>query len=212
MKNHFYLSLLFFLIIFGLTSCSSVFTSLYGIKKIKPIDETTILKYANKYKIPVADVYEIDSTYFSYLFSLDTIKFKSQIKNHYQPLQALYYNKTGQLLSFQVNCYVGGFPNLKWNRNETLTTFPPKQQAPIDSIVQLGTQMNYLNPLSKTEKFSMESYDYIVIIYWNRFMGRQSKRLIRFIIDNCKLEEKGKIKIIYANSDNILAKKIVQQK
>ncbi|NBX78943.1 MAG: hypothetical protein EBQ94_00935, partial [Flavobacteriales bacterium] len=200
MKNHFYLSLLFFLIIFGLTSCSSVFTSLYGIKKIKPIDETTILKYANKYKIPVADVYEIDSTYFSYLFSLDTIKFKSQIKNHYQPLQALYYNKTGQLLSFQVNCYVGGFPNLKWNRNETLTTFPPKQQAPIDSIVQLGTQMNYLNPLSKTEKFSMESYDYIVIIYWNRFMGRQSKRLIRFIIDNCKLEEKGKIKIIYANS------------
>ncbi len=212
MKNHFYLSLLFFLIIFGLTSCSSVFTSLYGIKKIKPIDETTILKYANKYKIPVADIYEIDSTYFSYLFSLDTIKFKSQIKNHYQPLQALYYNKTGQLLSFQVNCYAGGFPSLKWNRNETLTTFPPKQQAPIDSIVQLGTQMNYLNPLSKTEKFSMESYDYIVIIYWNRFMGRQSKRLIRFIKDNCKLEEKGKIKIIYANSDNILAKKIVQQK
>jgi len=206
MKIRILISPLFILTFFGLTGCSSILTGLYGIKEIKTIDEKTIVKYAKKYKIPVVDNYELDTAYFSYLFSLDTTEYKTQIKNHYQPLQALYYDKTGHLTSFQVNCYAGGFPNLKWDRNAIMTTFPPKQQAPVDSIVQLETQMKYLKPLSQTAKLSSGSYDYIVIVYWNRFMGRQSKRLIRFIKDNSKLETEKKIKIIYANTDNIIAR------
>ena len=175
-------------------------------KKIKSIDEKTIYNYAKIYNIPSDDVYELDTAYFSYLFSLDTAKYKSQIKNHYQALQALYYDKSGHLTSFQVTCYTGGFPNLNWNRNATMTTFPPKQQAPLDSIVQLKTQMIYLKPLSQTKKLPSDSSDFTVIVYWNRFMGRQSKRLIRYVQDNCKLEPKRKIKILYANTDNIFVK------
>jgi len=194
------LTLITLTFVFGLTGCSSIFTGLYGIKKTKIVDEKTVVRYAKKYNIPSADNYELDTAYFSYLFSLDTTKYKSQIKNHYQPLQALYYDNSGHLKSFQVNCYAGGFPNLKWDRNEIMTTFPPKQQAPIDSIVSLETQMKYLKP-----KLSTESYDYIVIVYWNRFMGRQSKRLIRFVQKNIKLENEKKVKLIYANTDNIFA-------
>jgi hypothetical protein len=190
---------------FGLTSCSSIFTGLYGMKKTNTVDEKTIVQYAKKYNIPNADSYELDTTYFSYLFSLDTTKYNSQIKNHYQPLQVLYYDKSGQLTSFQVNCYAGGFPNLKWDRNEIMTTFPPKQQAPIDSILSIETQLKYLKPLSQTTKLLNDSYDYIVIVYWNRFMGRQSKRLIRFVQDNSILAIGTKVKIIYANTDNIFA-------
>ena len=189
----------------GLTSCSSIFTGLYGMKKTKTVDEKTIVRYTKIYNIPAVDSYELDTAYFSYLFLLDTTKYKTQIKNHYQPLQALYYDKSGRLTSFQVNCYAGGFPNLKWHRNEILTTFPPKQQAPIDSIVSLETQLKYLKLLSQTTKLINDSYDYIVIVYWNRFMGRQSKRLIRFVQDNSKLETGKKVKIIYANTDNIFA-------
>ncbi len=206
MRSH--LSFFTFLVltsIFGLTSCTSIFTGLYGVKKTKTIDEKTIARYTKRYNIPITDSYELDTAYFSYLFSLDTTKYKSQIKNHYQPLQALYYCKSGQLKSFQVNCYAGGFPNLKWDRNEIMTTFPPKQQAPIDSIVTLETQLKYFKPLSQTSKLSIESYDYLIIVYWNRFMGRQSKRLIHFIQDNSKLETKKKVKIIYVNTDNIFA-------
>jgi hypothetical protein len=188
---------------FGLTSCSSIFTGLYGMKKIKTVDEKTIVRYAKKFNIPDVDSYELDTAYFSYLFSLDTTKYKTQIKNHYQPLQALYYDNSGHLKSFQVNCYAGGFPNLKWDRNEIMTTFPPKQQAPIDSIVSLDTQMKYLKPLSQTSKLFVDNYDYILIVYWNRFMGRQSKRLIHFVQKNSKLAKEKKVKIIYANTDNI---------
>ena len=206
MKRH--LSIFTFLVltfIFGLTSCTSIFTGLYGMKKTKTVDEKTITRYSQKYNIPTADSYELDTAYFSYLFSLDTVKYKSQIKNHYQPLQALYYDNLGYLKSFQVNCYAGGFPNLKWDRNEIMTSFPPRQQAPIDSIVSLETQMKYIKPLSQTSKLSVDNYDYIVIVYWNRFMGRQSKRLIHFVQENSKLEKEIKVKIIYANTDNIFA-------
>lgn len=206
MKRHLSIfTILALTFIFGLTSCTSVFMGMYGMKKTKTVDEKKIARFAKKYNVPASDNYELDTAYFSYLFSLDTTKYKSQIKNHYQPLQALYYDNLGHLGSFQVNCYAGGFPNLKWDRNEILTTFPPKQQAPIDSIVPLEAHLKYLKPLSQTEKIQTDNYDYIVIVHWNRFMGRQSKRLIRFVQDNSKLETDKKVKIIYANTDNIFA-------
>ena len=205
MKTHKLVWTIIMLAFFGLTSCTSIFTGIYGMKKMKNVDENTIARFAKKYNIPASDNYEIDTAYFSCLFSLDTTQFKQEIKNHYQPLQALYYDNSGELKSFQVNCYAGGFPNLKWDRNEIMTTFPPKQQAPIDSIVPLETHLKYLKPLSQTEKIRPVNYDYIVIVHWNRFMGRQSKRLIRFVQDNSILAIDTKMKIIYVNTDNLFA-------
>lgn len=192
-------------VLFGLTSCSTMIQGLYGIKNLEAVDEKTILRYSEKYNIPNSDSYVLDTAYISFLFALDTMSFKEQRKNHYQPLQALYYGKDRQLKSLQVNCYAGGFPNLKWDRNETLKTFPPKKQAPIDSIVSLNTQLKYLRPVFPTKPFSPEEYDYIVVIYWSKFMGRQSKRLIRYVDENVKLATDQKIKVIYVNTDNIFA-------
>jgi hypothetical protein len=199
---------IFTLLFFELTSCTPIFTGLYGIKKVKTVDENMIVRYSKKYNIPIADSYEIDTTYFSFLFSLDTALYKEQIKNHYQPLQALYHDKSGQLQSFQVNCYAGGFPNLKWERNKIMTTFPPQIQAPLDSIVPLETHLKYLKPLSRTTKFQAHNYEHIVIVHWNRFMGRQSKRLIRIVQENCKLVKDKKVKIIYANTDNLFIERL----
>lgn len=206
MKRQLFYSFIFLIFVCALTSCTSILKSLYGIREVKTVDEATILKYAKKYYIPTTEIYEIDTAYFSYLFSLDTVKFKAQIKNHIQPLQALYYDNKGYLISFQVNCYAGGFPNLKWDRNGIMTTFPPKQQAVIDSMVNLETQIKYLKPISQLGKINIETQDYVVIVYWNRFMGRQSKRLIRFVQENSMLDSGKKIKIIYANNDNIFAR------
>lgn len=203
MKRRTLILSIFSLIFFGLISCSSIFTGIYGMKKTKAIDENTVAKFAKKYDVPAADSYELDTAYFSYLFSLDTAQFKQELKNHSQPLQALYYDNSGQLKSFQVNCYTGGFPNLRWDRDDIMTTFPPKQQAPIDSIVPLETHLKYLKPLSETKTIQTDNYDYIVIVHWNRFMGRQSKRLIRIVQDNSELVTDKKVKIIYANTDNL---------
>jgi hypothetical protein len=185
-----------------MSSCSSIITGLYGMKNYKVVDEKTITKYSKKYNIPLADSYQLDTSYISFLKSFDTSLYKEQIKNHYQPLQALYYNNKGELKSFQINCYTGGFPNLNWERDSIMTTFPPKIQAPIDSIISLETQIKYIRQLSNTKKHSTDNYDYTIVVYWNRFMGRQSKRLIRLVKQNAEMTNK-KIKIIYVNSDNI---------
>lgn len=190
-------------LIFGITGC----TALYGIKENTRVDEKMIVRYSNQYNIPIADGYELDTSYYSFLLSHDKVRHKEQINNHYQPLQALYFDKSGQLQSFQINCYAGGFPNLQWDRNGIMTTFPPGKQAPIDSLMPLDVQMKYLKPLSQTIKFAPGQYDCIVVVYWNRFMGRQSKRLIRFVQENTKLETKKKVKIIYVNNDNLFAGK-----
>ncbi len=188
--------------IFLLSGCSTIFSTLYGIKNYKKVDENIIVKYSKKYNIPLTDSYELDTSYLSFLRRLDTALYKEQIKNHYQPLQALYYDNNGRLKSFQINCYVGGFPNLNWNRNDIMSSFPPKAQAPIDSIMDLPTQIKHLRKLSYSKTISIDNYDYHVIVYWNRFMGRQSKRLIRLVQQNSKNTDK-KVKILYVNTDNI---------
>lgn len=202
-KITFTLKILFLFFILGLISCSTIVEGMYGMKKTKPIDEKSITDYSKKYNIPSADSYEIDTSYLTFLYSLDTALYEKQTHNHYQPLQALYYDKTGNLQSFQINCNAGGFPNLKWDRNEIMTTFPPKQQTLLDSILPFKIQLKYLRPLSQTQSFLAGSYDYIVVVYWSKFMGRQSKRLIHFVQENCKLATDKNVKIIYANSDNI---------
>jgi len=205
-RQIFILTILTFIIGFGLTSCSTILSKLYGIKEKKPVDENTIYRYSKKYDIPSEDCYEMDTSYLSFLKSFDTTIYKTQIKNHYQPLQALYFDETGQLQSFHVNCNAGGFPNLKWNRNNIMQTFPPGQQTPEDSILSLDEQLEHLKPLSQTKKFNPENFEYIVVVYWNRFMGRQSEKLVQVIQENCKIATDKKVKIIYVNNDNIFAR------
>jgi hypothetical protein len=198
---------LLLLVFLGFTRCSPVILRLYGMKKPKTVSEKTILHYSKKYRIPETDLFILDSNYISFLLSFDSSKFNRHIKNHYQPLQALYYNKNGALESFHVNCYAGGFPNLKWNRNGTFETFPPQQQAQLDSLISLKKQFEYFQPLKNTSVLSgSNTYDFFVVVFWSRFMGRQSKRLLHQVQKNSQLSLQQKVKIIYVNNDNAFSK------
>ena len=81
MKTRILVPILFILTLFGLTSCTTIFTGMYGMKKTKTVDEKTIARFAKKYNVPATDNYELDTAYFSYLFSLDTVKYKQEINN-----------------------------------------------------------------------------------------------------------------------------------
>lgn len=164
-----------------------------------------MVKYSCKYNIPLTDSYRLDSQYSRYIFSFDTALYKEQQKNHYQPLQALYYNSNGKPESFQINCYAGGFPNLNWNQYGTMQVFPPKQQAPLDSLLPLDTLLKLIHPLRTTSSFSAYDYDYIVIVCWSRFMGRQSKILVEQVQHNMTLAAGKKVKVIYVNNDQLFA-------
>jgi hypothetical protein len=198
MKKIQYLVILFFM----LQSCSSLLLKTYGLKTMKPLTAEEIIRQGKKYKIPASDAYELDSTYYTFVKSLDTSRYKQVQKDHFQPLQAIYYDKTSQMCAFHINCYCGGFPNLKWNRNGNFETFLPKQQAPLDSVFTLEKQLSFMQPLAHQETLTITPFDYVVVVHWSRYMGRQSKRLIALVQKNAGLTNRERVKIIYVNSDN----------
>lgn len=168
-------------------------------------DENTQAKFEKKYNIPAESSYQLDTSYFSFVAGWDTL-FKQERKDHLQPLQALYYNEKGELISFHVNCYAGGFPNLKWNRNGVMESFPPGQQAPLDTLLSLQKQLEFLNPTSRSQK-EIKTTDYTVVVYWSAYMGRQSKRLIKQVQKNSNLLKGDHLQILYVNSDQAILEK-----
>lgn len=189
-----------------LSGCSGILYTLIGAHEAKMLDEETILYYSRLNKIPEKDNYILDTAFFSFVSAWDTAHYRLQKKNHLQPLQALYYNKQDNLQVFIINCYAGGFPNLKWNRKGSLDTFLPKRQAPVDSLLPLETLMQYVKPLPGAA-LPNDSSEYTVVVMWNYFMERQSKRLIKAIRKNTALAKGSRIRLIYINNDNLFAGK-----
>jgi hypothetical protein len=191
--------LLFTLFIF-LTGCMAIL----GVHSPKQKTGDQILKAAKKLNIPKSDVFALDTTYYNYIFSFDRKKYGQQIKNHYQPLQALYFDRGGSLVKFYINCYAGGTFKLNWDREGRLQSFLPKDQAPLDTLLDLTKQLRFLKPLSTSNPGDLKTgaYDFTVIIYWNIFMRRYSKHLIKEIRKNIALANGKTVKVIYLNTDN----------
>lgn len=178
---------------------------IYGIQDTHSISDSSLNVYAGHFKIPLADNYSMDTSFATFIHSFDTTQFKYQIKNHYQPLQALYFDKTNHLVKYYINCYAGGFPTLKWNRNGNLNIFLPKDQAPLDTLLTLDKQETFLKSTKNSKPPDFSNYDYTVFIYWNLFMKRHSRHLIKSIRKNCTLAYNYSVKIVYVNNDNLFA-------
>jgi hypothetical protein len=190
-------------------SCSPLFNGIYGLKKQKTLSQNQIQHTARKYSIPVESSFVLDTTFFTYLGQFDSLIYQNSRNNHAQPLQVLYFDSLNQLVSYQVNCYAGGFPNLKWNRNNAFENFPPSQQAPIDSLISFEKQLYFIKSLNGTnEKLILNDSSLTVFVYWNRFMGRQSKRLIKLVQKNAALAKDNNLQVIYINNDNIYSNKL----
>ncbi len=71
---------------------------------------------------------------------------------------------------------MGGFPNLKWNRNNVFDTFIPATQTKLDTLMTYETFSGHIKPTIYTKDFSSEEYDYIVVVVWADYMGRQTKK------------------------------------
>lgn len=180
---------------------------LMGLKKLKPQTEEAISQLAKRYQIPPADCYVLDSSYHRLINKVYGNR-PTAAKDHLQPLQVIYYSKENSFqypVSWHINCYAGGFPNLKWNRDGQMDQFPPRQQAPIDSLLPLKRTLEYLRPVTAVVPFNSIQYDYIVLVYWSRFMGRQSKNLIHTVQQNARLAADKRIKLLYVNNDNLFS-------
>lgn len=88
---------------------------------------TELESIRQEFRLPKDRTFMLDTNYIRYLFSLSKSKYNYQIKNHYQPVQATYYNKSGQLVSFHVNCSAGAGvadgEDLNWNQQNAFDSF-----------------------------------------------------------------------------------------
>lgn len=178
-----------------------------GLKKLKPLPETAISKTAAAFGIPATDSYVLDSSSLTVLKEIYAGNPRA-LNDQLQPLQAIYYSAINSFQfhdSWQINCYAGGFPNLQWDRDGRMEQFPPAQQAPLDSLLSLKKRMEFLRPVTGMIPFNSINFDYIVLVYWSRFMGRQSKNLIKTVQQNARLAAEKRIKIIYVNNDNLFS-------
>ena len=173
-----------------------------GIKKPIAMAPEEIFVQGEAYGIPRSESYEMDSSFFSVATTLDTIRYGKDQKNLTQPLQVLYFDASGRLISYSVNCSVGGFPNLKWNRYGTFDQFPAAKSVELDTLNTVKDQLLHINPLNNAPFPDLRTYDYTVLVYWCRFMGRQSKRLVHVVQDNVRLADGKKVMVLYVNTDN----------
>lgn len=117
-------------------------------------------------------------------------------KNMMQPLQIIFF-KDRKVQSHLINCIVGGFPNLKWNRYHTFDSLPYVNFPVMETKVSLDSILNYVQPSPQ-----IGTNDNICIVFWNNWMGRQSEILIKYSKDPKVTEN---YKVLYINNDNFYA-------
>jgi len=187
------------------SGCGFIFNGLYGIKNVKSVDDKIVLAYGKKFNIPQDKSYILDSSYASFIKKQDTSKYSVQMNNHLQPLQALYFDENSKLISYHINCYAGGFPNLNWNINQNMEVFPPLQQAPVDSLVSLALIQSCIHSVVGDKRIDSTKYSNTVVVFWTRFMGRQTKRFVETVQQNVNLSKGKPVNVIYINNDNFFS-------
>ncbi len=192
-------AVLFTLLILGSVSCSVIFSTLYGVKKINGFDEKKYEKFISGIKDTSIDMYDvvIDSAQFMQIVTSDTSAFVR--KNFSQPIQILYFDSAGKLISFQANCYAkGSLSNLDWNTNDRFNEFPPVSAVPANNLkTNINRYKTILNKIGYKK-----NKDYVIIIFWTRMFEKISREAILTVFDNIKkFNENDKAAVILVNTD-----------
>ena len=185
----------------GLCSCNGL---LFGIRNPRPISDDDIRRSAIRYHIPAADLYCNKGTKLYYASLLQNkLGMHLLAKDHMQPLQAIYFDQKGKMISWHINCLAGGpMGSINWNKEHRMDVFPPHTAAPPDTNIHFQSFYQMLRPLSFPEKPSLEDHEYIVILYWNDFMKRGSRKLIHTIRKNLLLAGTKSVKLLWVNNEN----------
>lgn len=177
----------------------------------KYLSQEDLGNFRKEFNLPEERTFRLDTNYIRYLFSFDTAKHAAEIQNHYQPIQATFYDKKGNLISFHTNCYASaGIPDdfdFNWNQQNAFEYFVPRTVAPIDSILPLSRHLSFIrtfdnNPIDTT---GFSAFDYTIIIHWSKkWRAKDAKNLIRIVSNNANLAVNKKLNMIYVNSDDTL--------
>lgn len=177
-----------------------------GCRNPKVLSEKAYKRYLRKLDAPIHMAYSADTTFiYQLLADFPDSTHHVMVKNQFQPVQMIYYGHS-QYKNYQlINCYASGFPRLNWNKEGRLDQFPPIKGAPTDSLITFDRLMGYFKPFGHQNKYTVGPNEpYTVVIFWGRWMLKESKRLNRYLKDNIAKANEP-YRIIYVNIDEVFA-------
>ena len=194
-------------LLLSLSSCTPLVLRTMGMKKPHVPTDEEFYRFGEKWNMSIYFQQTLLPSYIDEIEKIDSINPKLA-KDLLQPIQAMYFDASGKLISYHINCYAGGYPNLNWNRNGNFDVFPAKTQAPCDSLMTLSWLLAHLKPV-EYPCVKMKDLDYTVVVFWSRWTGRQSRHLVEYVQKNLKLASKEtRIQIMYVNTDEVFTKLI----
>ncbi|MEX0968767.1 MAG: hypothetical protein WD077_16155 [Bacteroidia bacterium] len=216
---------IYIIFLFALSGCGLAYRVILGIDTtLTWKSKQEIEKDFDKQNIPAGSRYILDTaTYANAIKSEfrielkkmtdDTVTFdsvqakllKTVAKDDLQPVQVRYFDNSLQQIFKQVNCYIRVIP-MSWNVDNSFDTFPPRISMP--ALNHRPKPLDYFLPHLLTlegepvTQENLETADYYVLIFWNSFMKRPSKKLIRTVKSNIAKNPDRKIVILYVNNYN----------
>jgi|GEM_PF-5480582 len=121
----------FITMLFLFNSCSKLLLSIYGIN-LKVLNEDynkdKVIANALNKNLDLEKLYYLDTAFLNVL--IDTTKYTQvQMKNALQPLQIYFVDSIGNDLTYLLNCFYSGFPNINFNKCDELAAFPTESDT-----------------------------------------------------------------------------------
>lgn len=193
---------LIIILFFSLTHTSCM--SILGVRQVKKLSNKEIIKLAKRFNIPEDNLYIVKSKDFR-----DFTKIKASLKkdreNIEQPNQIIVFDNEYNNITNIINCNVGGFPILKWNRFKGLDSIPIKQGYFYTTPIYLSKNEldNLIIPIGDKQIPTTPQFYYY--IFWSRILFRNSKKMIKLINKNNQIAKMQNIsiEIKYIFSDSI---------
>jgi hypothetical protein len=201
----FNIRLVYVSLLLSLASCTPLILKTMGMKKPHIPTDEEFYHFGQKWNMSIYFQQTLLPSYIDELDKIDSVNPKLA-KDLLQPIQAMYFDASGKLVSFHINCYAGGYLNLNWNKFGNFDLFPAKTNAPCESSVTLSWLLPYLKPV-EFPCVKMKDLDYTVVVFWSRWTGRQSEHLVEYVQKNIKLAPKEtRIQVMYVNTDEVFTK------
>ena len=195
----------------GLSGCNALYAGLLmGMKNTPPNTPARLREDAQRYQVPPDRVFVLDTSYLRFVRRLARQpRSYESAKNHAQLLQLLYFDQAGQLVSFHINCYADPklpSPNLRWNPDGQLNTFPPRTQVRPDSLLSFSQLLTFLRtPEGQPVEAARFAGQRPVVVFWSHTMGRQTRILLSELRQNLtRVPPNEAVPVLYVNNDAYL--------
>jgi hypothetical protein len=196
--------LVVFCLIIGISSCQNLMMHMAGLHEPHAMSNEEILEASRHFGLAGEGIYVLDTVAYRHL--ADSLKQRNtkDYQDIMQPLQIKFFENNDSLVFHLVNCSVGGFPNLRWNRLKSFDTYPPSMAyfRTVNYNLRFSTD-TVLYHLIRTNPKPEPPPDATVVVFWSRMMGRQSNRLIRETVKYKNRFPLHRIRILFVNNDNL---------